>query len=437
MILQNAKPLNKLEHPYFLVASSSIPILTSLVTLFFVSEIINYFYYKSSAFILELSFLIFFIILLEWFYNISKESIYHTKLIQLNNKVGFLLFIFSEVMFFMSLFWAFFHASLSPTIAFNNLWPPKGVTAINAFGPPTWGTWILWLSSIYALHVKDLILCNFKKNIIRIFISFFFLIILAVFFTGCQFFEFKSSTFSFREGIYGSVFYLLTGFHGLHVIIGTIFLIICGIRFFFKIASSVYFFKVIQILKETFFHFPKPNTKYFTLKTGLRPKLALKKSNFFNKELMQWQIYFKFLLQDSTYESIVPHTELKPYLEYLRSYKSPWQFGLFFYSFFIDTSKHIEKYFVGSELNTLSLVNSQGIKERSLTFIITFRRSKLHMWMLNELNYWKVWEPSKFSGLEVAIWYWQFVDIIWIFVWIIIYIWGNKSLPFDIKFISN
>jgi hypothetical protein len=96
--------INFEEHPYFLVTPSILPFLTSISVNFFVLDIISYFYYKTLPLLLIFSFLIFFCILLEWFHNISKESNHHTLWVRLNNKVGFILFILSEVMFFMSLF---------------------------------------------------------------------------------------------------------------------------------------------------------------------------------------------------------------------------------------------------------------------------------------------------------------------------------------------
>jgi len=85
-----------------------------------------------------------------------------------------------------------------------------------------------------------MILTNFFKNSFKILRGFVALIVLAILFTICQLCEFYLATFSFREGFYGAIFYLLTGFHGIHVIIGTIFLLICGLRCFirFKLYSK-------------------------------------------------------------------------------------------------------------------------------------------------------------------------------------------------------
>jgi hypothetical protein len=96
--------LNINEHPYFLVTPSIVPLLTSISIYLFVTEIINFFYCLSKVFIFILSFLSFCLILFEWFFNVALESFYHTKAVQYNNKIAFMLFISTEVMFFFSLF---------------------------------------------------------------------------------------------------------------------------------------------------------------------------------------------------------------------------------------------------------------------------------------------------------------------------------------------
>jgi len=95
---------NSQEHPYFLVMASISPLLTSISLTLFVTEVINFFYFLSKSFILSFSFLTLFLILVEWFFKISLESDFHTKAVQLNNQVSFILFILSEIMFFFSLF---------------------------------------------------------------------------------------------------------------------------------------------------------------------------------------------------------------------------------------------------------------------------------------------------------------------------------------------
>jgi cytochrome c oxidase subunit 3 len=348
--------LNTQEHPYFLVTPSIVPMLTSISIFLFVSEVVNFFYSFSYFIILYFSIFSLIFILFEWFYNVGLESGYHTKTIQFNNKLAFLMFILTEIMFFFSMFWAFFHASLSPAIAFDNTWPPKGLLVINAFGPPLWGTWVLWLSGLYSLYIKDLVLHNYKFHLKTILTSFISLLFLAISFTVCQVFEFYLATFSFREGIYGSIFYFLTGFHGIHVVVGTIYLIICLVRLFLKykrenINSGISLYpRFVILLDQSFFKYKKKNLKISNNYWFVRNKLI------------------KFL-----------------------------------YNFLKLPSYNSEQNFFGLFCN-----NSLFIP-------------------LKKKNY-KVWETTHFVGLETAIWYWQFVDIVWIFVWSIIYIWGNNTV---------
>jgi len=95
---------------------------------------------------------------------------------------------------------------------------------------------------MYALLIKKLVLNNFVGNFYKIIMNFIVLMILAIFFTICQLCEFYFATFSFREGFYGSIFYLLTGFHGIHVIIGTIFLLICFFRYYLIILKFFFLY---------------------------------------------------------------------------------------------------------------------------------------------------------------------------------------------------
>jgi cytochrome c oxidase subunit 3 len=135
-----------------------------------------------------------------------------------------LLFIISEIFFFLAFFWAFFHSSFNPSPVIGGVWPPVYLTSLNLWGIPYLNTLILLASSGTITLVHHLLVEGFKSASITLF---FITILLAVIFTFLQLFEYKTSPFTISDGIYGSTFYMATGFHGFHVFIGTCFLYIC------------------------------------------------------------------------------------------------------------------------------------------------------------------------------------------------------------------
>ena len=166
----------------------------------------------------------------QWWRDIARESTLqglHTLTVITGLREGIILFITSEVLFFFSFFWAFFHRSLSPTIEIGVWWPPTGVTPFNPFEIPLLNTLILLSSGVrvtWAHHA--LIQGNHSQAILSLAIT----ITLGVYFTLLQAFEYIEASFSISDSVYGSTFFVATGFHGLHVIIGTTFLFICLIR---------------------------------------------------------------------------------------------------------------------------------------------------------------------------------------------------------------
>jgi cytochrome c oxidase subunit 3 len=168
-----------------------------------------------------------------WCRDVVRESTfqgYHTKAVRRSLKIGMILFIVSEVCFFASFFWAFFHSSLAPAIQLGSLWPPRGLKSVvfYAFDVPLLNTGLLLASGAsitwahYALAARD------RINAI---LGFVITIVLAILFTFLQLREYSEARFNFGSGVYGSVFFIATGFHGIHVLIGTIFIIVCFFRF--------------------------------------------------------------------------------------------------------------------------------------------------------------------------------------------------------------
>lgn len=138
-----------------------------------------------------------------------------------------ILFIVSEVMFFFSFFWAFFHSSLSPSIWIGCVWPPIGIEPINPWGLPFLNTIILISSGVSVTYAHRSMLASYRNGVS---IGLFYSILLGVLFTFLQIFEYTVAPFNINDSIYGSIFYVSTGFHGLHVILGTVFLFVTLIR---------------------------------------------------------------------------------------------------------------------------------------------------------------------------------------------------------------
>jgi len=216
---------NIICHPYHIVDESPWPIFGSIGGLYLTTGIVSWFHLNSYLlFILGL--IILGLVIFQWWRDISREGSVqglHTSIVELGLRWGIALFIVSEVFFFVSFFWAFFHSRLSPNIEVGSLWPPFGIKVFNPFQVPLLNTIILISSGIsvtWAHH--SLIVGNFTQTTQGLIIT----VILGIYFTILQGLEYFEARFTFADRIYGSTFFIATGFHGLHVIIGTIFLIV-------------------------------------------------------------------------------------------------------------------------------------------------------------------------------------------------------------------
>jgi cytochrome c oxidase subunit 3 len=159
-----------------------------------------------------------------WWRDVLRESVFqghHTKCVKHGLMRGMLLFILSELMLFAGVFWAFGNASLAPTIDIAAVWPPRGIEVLDPFGVPFLNTCILLTSGASVTWAHYGILAS-KSEETRTALA--FTIALACLFTALQAFEYLSASFTISDSVYGSCFYLLTGLHGAHVIVGTIFL---------------------------------------------------------------------------------------------------------------------------------------------------------------------------------------------------------------------
>ena len=150
-----------------------------------------------------------------------------------------ILFIISEIMFFFAFFWTFFHSSLSPVVNIGGIWPPKYIITIPSSGIPLTNTFLLLSSGATVTWAHHAIILRAKKQAL---ISLIFTIILALLFSGLQGFEYMEASFNINDSVFGSCFYMATGFHGFHVLIGTCCLMVSFIRIVFNHFTSTHHF---------------------------------------------------------------------------------------------------------------------------------------------------------------------------------------------------
>nr|ALO76488.1 cytochrome c oxidase subunit 3 [Mastinocerus sp. MAS01] len=214
---------------FHLVDPSPWPIISSLSMMCVAMGTISMFTLSKSSLIM-MSLLILLFSMLLWWRDVIRESTMqgmHTSKVSLNMRLGMMLFIMSEVMFFFSFFWSFFHSSLSPNIELGMNWPPKEIITFNPLQIPLLNTLVLISSGITITWSHYSLLNNdYKQTLISLMLT----IILGIYFTLLQSFEYMEASYTMSDSIYSSTFFLTTGFHGTHVIIGTLFLLVCLIR---------------------------------------------------------------------------------------------------------------------------------------------------------------------------------------------------------------
>ena len=132
----------------------------------------------------------------------------HTKEVKNGLMIGIVLFIISEVFAFLSVFWAFFHSSLSPAIEIGSSWPPQGISALDPFAIPLLNTFLLLSSGAFITWGHHALIQGDRKSAI---IGTFLTIVLAVVFTALQYYEYTEAAFSISDSVFGTVFFASTG----------------------------------------------------------------------------------------------------------------------------------------------------------------------------------------------------------------------------------
>nr|YP_002265567.1 cytochrome c oxidase subunit III [Priasilpha obscura]ACF35113.1 cytochrome c oxidase subunit III [Priasilpha obscura] len=229
------------NHPYHLVDVSPWPLLGSLSAMIIMMGLIKWFHFFSPNLLL-LGFLIMMLIMYQWWRDIVREGTFqglHTYSVTMGLRWGMILFITSEIFFFISFFWGFFHNSLSPSIEIGMMWPPQGISTFNPIEIPLLNTLILLTSGFTVTWAHHSMMENNQKQSLQ---GLFLTVILGIYFSMLQGYEYMEASFTISDSIYGSSFYMATGFHGLHVIIGTTFLLVCLIRHYYNHFSSIHHF---------------------------------------------------------------------------------------------------------------------------------------------------------------------------------------------------
>nr|YP_004021896.1 cytochrome c oxidase subunit III [Phraortes sp. Iriomote Island]BAJ24496.1 cytochrome c oxidase subunit III [Phraortes sp. Iriomote Island] len=219
------------NHPFHMVQMSPWPLIGAMSTMLMLMGTINMFQQKHNL-IMTMGMFMIIMTMIQWWRDVIREGTYqglHTKIVIKGLRWGMILFITSEILFFVSFFWAFFHSSLSPTVQVGSVWPPMDIIPFNPMQIPLLNTMILLSSGVSITWAHHSMLNNNMKEMK---FSIIMTIMLGMYFTALQGYEYLESPFSISDSIYGSSFFMATGFHGLHVIIGTTFLLVCCMRQF-------------------------------------------------------------------------------------------------------------------------------------------------------------------------------------------------------------
>lgn len=217
------------RQPFHLVEHSPWPLIGSLGAFNLTTGLAAWFHgYGPKLLIIGIILII--LTILQWWRDVIREGTFqghHSSLVLKGLKFGIILFIISEVIFFFGFFWAFFHRSLAPTPQIACTWPPPGIDPINPFSVPLLNTAVLLASGVTVTWAHHSLTSGNDSETTTALIWTTFL---GAYFTYLQLNEYYDAPFTIADGIYGTTFFVATGFHGLHVIIGTTFLLVCLIR---------------------------------------------------------------------------------------------------------------------------------------------------------------------------------------------------------------
>lgn len=223
-------------HPYHLVSPSIWPFVGSMVAGIFTFGMVLFMHkidlggIPTGNILAPLGFLGILATMWFWWKDIIHEAVVekaHSPIAKIGLRYGMTLFIASEVMFFVAFFWAFFSAALFPTEAIGYIWPPASIHPVEPFHLPFLMTMILLLSGCTVTWAHHAILEGDQKEAVK---ALGVTVFLGAAFLCFQIYEYTHAHFGFTDGIFASTFYMATGFHGFHVFVGTVFLMVCWFR---------------------------------------------------------------------------------------------------------------------------------------------------------------------------------------------------------------
>lgn len=224
------------QHDYHMVEPSPWPIIGSISAFIMTAGAVLWMH-GGTAIPMGIGFLGVLYTMFGWWRDMVREGHqgFHTPVVEIAFRYGMILFIASEVMFFVAWFWAFFDASLFSGEAINysrfeftgGEWPPKGIESLDPWHLPLLNTLILLTSGTTVTWAHHALLEDDRQGLKW---GLACTVVLGALFSMCQAYEYMHAHFDFSGNIYGATFFMATGFHGFHVIVGTLFLLVCLLR---------------------------------------------------------------------------------------------------------------------------------------------------------------------------------------------------------------
>nr|YP_010980740.1 cytochrome c oxidase subunit III [Koreoleptoxis friniana]WOC29680.1 cytochrome c oxidase subunit III [Koreoleptoxis friniana]WOC88160.1 cytochrome c oxidase subunit III [Koreoleptoxis friniana] len=229
------------RNPFHLVEFSPWPLTGSMGALFLTLGLASWFH-GGSYLTLALGLFLISLTMLQWWRDVIREATFqgfHTIQVSKGLRWGMVLFIVSEICFFFAFFWAYFHSSLAPSTELGSCWPPAGIIPLNPFEVPLLNTGVLLASGVTVTWAHHSLMEGDRLSGLQGLIA---TVTLGIYFTFLQAGEYHEASFTIADGAYGSTFFVATGFHGLHVLIGSTFLTICLARVWFQHFSTGHHF---------------------------------------------------------------------------------------------------------------------------------------------------------------------------------------------------